>query len=207
MNPALLTFSLLTGGNMKKQITLVLATMAVVVSLPFMAVMSMGSGVLSFLSSTTSAEAAETQGFYMGGPVEGDTYAWGNCTYWAFAMRLWAGYPIPTTWGNANTWDDRAIDDGYEVNHTPAVGAVFQSDAGELGHVAYVIAVDEVTGKWTISEMNNLGLNMVNTRTFAKDSAIFYNFIHDKKGGSTWKPYNISLPPQYTGLTSQSPQQ
>jgi len=194
------------GKSAKKFIALVLATMAIIVSLPFMAVASMGSEVLQFLSASPSAEAAETQGFYMGGPVPGDTYAWGNCTYWAFAMRLWAGYPIPTTWGNANTWDDRAERDGYVVNHIPKVGAVYQTDAGEFGHVAYVIAVNDTTGQWTISEMNNLGLNMVNTRTFAKESAAYYNFIHDKKGGSTWTPYNISLPSQYTGLTSQLPQ-
>lgn len=179
--------------------------MAIVLSLPFIAVVSMGSEVLAFLSGTPSAEAAETQGFYMGGEVPGDTYAWGNCTYWAFAMRLWAGYPIPTTWGNANTWDDRARNDGYVVGHTPQAGAVFQSDAEELGHVAYVTAVNDITGQWTISEMNNLGLNMVNTRTFAKESAVYYSFIHDKKGESTWKPYNISLPSQYTGITSQQP--
>ena len=205
MNPAILMFGYV-GTSAKKYIAIVLATMVIVVSLPFLAVMSMGSDVLTFLSGTTSAEAAETQGFYMGGAVPGDTYAWGNCTYWAFAMRLWAGYPIPTTWGNANTWDDRAERDGYIVDHTPQVGAVFQTDAGELGHVAYVIAVNDITGQWTISEMNNLGLNMVNTRTFAKDSAIYYNFIHDKKGESTWKPFPIPLAPQYSGLTSQLPQ-
>lgn len=204
MNPAAMTFGYVLSSA-KKQIAIVLATMAIVLSLPFLAVVSMGSEVLAFLSGTPSAEAAETQGFYMGGAVPGDTYAWGNCTYWAFAMRLWAGYPIPTTWGNANTWDDRAELDGYVVNHTPAVGAVYQTDEGEYGHVAYVIAVDDKTGKWTISEMNNVGLNIVNTRTFAKESAIYYKFIHDKKGESTWKPYNISLPPQYTGITSQQP--
>lgn len=199
-----MTFGYVLPGA-KKQIAIVLATMAIVLSLPFLAVVSMGSEVLTFLSGTSSAEAAETQGFYMGGAVPGDTYAWGNCTYWAFAMRLWAGYPIPTTWGNANTWNDRAELDGYVVNHTPAVGAVYQTDEGQYGHVAYVIAVDDKTGKWTISEMNNVGLNIVNTRTFAKESAIYYKFIHDKKGESTWKPYNISLPPQYTGITSQLP--
>lgn len=204
MNPAVFTFGYVIASS-KKQIAIVLATMFIVLSLPFLAVVSMGSEVLAFLSGTPSAEAAETQGFYMGGAVPGDTYAWGNCTYWAFAMRLWAGYPIPTTWGNANTWDDRAEADGYVVNHTPAVGAVYQTDEGEYGHVAYVIAVDDKTGKWTISEMNNVGLNIVNTRTFAKESAIYYKFIHDKKGESTWKPYSISLPPQYTGITSQQP--
>lgn len=192
MNPALIV--VFASGGMKKQIGLVLATMAVIVALPVMAVFSMGGSVLQFLAGTSSAEAAETQGFYMGGPVEGDTYAWGNCTYWAFAMRLWAGSPIPTTWGNANTWDDNAISDEYEVNHTPAAGAVFQSDAGSLGHVAYVTKVDSDTGRWTISEMNASGLNMVGTRTFAKESAIFYSFIHGKKGAAPWTPSPISIP-------------
>lgn len=204
MNPALV-LTLVSGGSMKKQISLVLATMAVIVALPVMAVFSMGSSVVQFLAGTPSAEAAESQGFYMGGPVEGDTYEWGNCTYWSFAMRLWAGIPIPTTWGNANTWDDRAILDGYAVNHTPQAGAVFQTDEGEWGHVAYVKAVDDKTGQWTISEMNAPGLNMVGTRTFAKDSAQYYTFIHGKKGATLWTPQDISLGSQYTGLTSSTP--
>lgn len=190
MNPALL-LTLVSGGSMKKQISLVLATMAVVLMLPVMAVFSMGSSVVSFLAGTPSAEAAESQGFYMGGEVPGDTYAWGNCTYWVFAMRLWGGNPIPTSWGNANTWDDNAIRDGYEVNRTPAAGAVFQSDAGDLGHVAYVTKVDNTTGRWTISEMNAPGLNIVRTRTFARESAMYYTFIHGKKGAPAWTPLPI----------------
>lgn len=187
---------------MKKQIALVLTTMFIILSLPFIAVVSMGSSVLAFLASTPSAEAAETQGFYMGGPVEGDTYAWGNCTYWAFAMRLWAGNPIPTSWGNANTWDDRAESDGYEVDHIPAAGAVYQTDAGDLGHVAYVIAVDTKNGNWTISEMNAKGLNIVSTRTFSKDAAIFSKFIHSKKGADPWTPLPILNPSLPTGNLS-----
>lgn len=194
MNPALLTLSVVTGGNLKKQATLVFATMTIIVALPFMAVFSMGGSVLSFLSGVPSIAAAETQGFYTGGPVEGNTYAWGNCTYWAFAMRLWAGYPIPTTWGNANTWDDRAAADGYIVNRTPAVGAVYQTDEGDYGHVAYVIAVNDKNGEWTISEMNYAGLNIVGTRTFSKDSAAYYKFIHGKRGAGSWNPQPISLP-------------
>ncbi|HPQ82599.1 MAG TPA: CHAP domain-containing protein, partial [Candidatus Saccharimonas sp.] len=177
MNPSIVVFGV-AGYNPKRTIAVVLATLVVILSLPFMAVMSMGTDVLGFLSGTPDAKAAETKGFYMGGPVPGDTYEWGNCTYWAFAMRLWAGTPIPTTWGNANTWDDRARADGYEVNHTPAVNAVFQTDEGEWGHVAYVIKVDDKTGDWTISEMNAPHLNVVSQRTFSKDSAQYYNFIY-----------------------------
>jgi surface antigen len=169
------------NNHMKQYVAIAFATVAVVIALPVLAIFSMGSGVVSFLSAVPSAEAAASQGFYMGGIIPGDTYAWGNCTYWAFAERLWANKPIPTSWGNANTWDDRAIADDYVVDHTPAVGAVFQTDAGSLGHVAYVTIVEKDTGKWTISEMNNEGLNMVSTRTFAASSAVFYNFIHNKK--------------------------
>ena len=194
MNSGLLAFNVVTGGNLKKQLAIVLASMVIIVALPFAAVFSMGESVLSFLSGVPSIAAAESQGFYMGGPVPGDTYEWGNCTYWSFAMRLWAGYPIPTSWGNANTWDDRAIRDGYEVNHIPAVGAVFQTDSGNWGHVAYVANVDSQTGQWTISEMNYLGLNIVSKRTFTKEAAASYTFIHGKKGATSWNPQPISLP-------------
>lgn len=192
MNTALLALNVFTGGNIKKQAAIVFATMTIMVMLPFAAVFSMGSNVLDFLSGVPSLEAAETLGFYTGGPIEGNTYAWGNCTYWSYAMRLWAGYPIPTTWGNANTWDDRAEADGYVVNRTPAVGAVFQTDEGFYGHVAYVIAVDDITGAWTISEMNTVGLNIVSKRTFNKESAGLYKFIHNKRGASPWNPQPIS---------------
>ena len=194
MNGGLLALNVVTGGNLKKQAALVLATMAIIVALPFAAVFSMGESVVSFLSGVPSLAAAESQGFYTGGPVEGDTYAWGNCTYWAFAMRLWAGYPIPTSWGNANTWDDRAIRDGYIVNHTPEVGAVFQTDNGEWGHVAYVASVNNQSGEWAISEMNFLGLDILSRRTFSADAASSYTFIHGKKGASSWSPLPISLP-------------
>lgn len=202
MNPSIVVFGV-AGYNPKRTIAVVLATLVVILSLPFMAVMSMGTDVLSFLAGTPDAKAAETQGFYMGGEVPGDTYAWGNCTYWAFAMRLWAGTPIPTTWGNANTWDDRARADGYEVNHTPAVNAVFQTDEGEWGHVAYVIKVDDKTGDWTISEMNAPHLNVVSQRTFSKDSAQYYNFIYGKKR-EAWTPKPILNPSLNTGNLSPS---
>lgn len=170
----------LLGGGLKKYFAVALATLAVVIALPILAIFSMGGDVVNFLSGTASAVSAEEQGFYMGGPVDGDTYAWGNCTYWSFANRLWIGKPIPTTWGNANTWDDNAIADGYKVDHTPEVGAVMQTDEGDLGHVAYVTTVDIVIGMWTISEMNAPHFNVVSKRTFDKASAMYYDFIHDR---------------------------
>lgn len=182
MNPALI---LTVASFNKKTIALVLATLAVILALPFMAFFSLGTGTLSFLmgsdgTDTAYAISTDVQGLYEGPEIEGDTYAWGNCTYWAYALRLKYGNPIPTTWGNANTWDDRAIADGYVVDHTPAVGAVYQTDAGDLGHVAFVSIVDPKTGDWTISEMNAKGLDVVSTRTFMAGAAIFNNFIHDR---------------------------
>lgn len=115
-------------------------------------------------------------------------------------MRLWAGDPIPTSWGNANTWAERATADGYMVDHMPSVNAVFQTSAGDLGHVAYVIRVDPTTGDWTISEMNAPHLNVVSQRTFSKDAAQYYAFIHDKIGATPWIPSpTTSTPSLATG--------
>ena len=180
MNPLLL---MALAPSLKKHFAVVLGTLVVVLALPVFAVFAMGEDVVAFLSGSPSAESAEEQGFYMGGPVPGNTYTWGNCTYWVFAMRLWAGKPIPTWWGNANTWDENAIRDGYVVDHTPAVGAIMQSDELDLGLVAYVIEVNPDTGQWKISEMNAPHLNVISTRTFSADAAKFYDFIHDKKDG------------------------
>lgn len=200
MNPAVALFSVV-GFKLKRIIVIIVITMFVIVAMPIAAAMSVGTATMSWLAGTPDAKAAETQGFYMGGAVPGDTYAWGNCTYWAFAMRLWAGSPIPTTWGNANTWDDRARADGYVVNHTPMVGAVFQTDDGDYGHVAYVISVNPVNGDWTISEMNAPTLNVVSQRTFSKEAADHYSFIHNKLGAQPWTPTPItSKPPYGTGL-------
>ena len=111
-------------------------------------------------------------------------------------MRKWAGSPIPTNWGNANTWDDNARAQGYVVNNTPAVGAVFQTDSGDYGHVAYVINVG-IAGDWTISEMNAPTLNVVSQRTFSKEAAEHYTFIHNKIGSQPWTPSPITSPFPY----------
>jgi surface antigen len=54
------------------------------------------------------------------------------------------------------------------------------STAGPLGHVAFVESVDPITGAWTISEMNVLGLNMTDTRTLSASVLPSYSFIHDQ---------------------------
>lgn len=171
---------LLPSTNMRAYTIITLAVLAITITLPAAVVFSMGGSIVSFLNSSISIEQAEMKGFYMGGSVPGNTYAWGNCTYWVFAMRLWAKDPIPTTWGNANTWDDRALSDDYEVNNTPRIGSIMQTDAGEFGHVAYVTWVNVETGAWTISEMNAVFLNVVSRRDFTAEMAASYVFIHGK---------------------------
>ena len=199
MNPAVMTFGAI-GYSGKKLLAVSLTSLAVIICLPVMAVFSMGTEALSFLAGSPSAMAAESKGFYMGGMVPGNTYEWGNCTYWVYAKRYWAGHPIGQYWGNANRWDESALAADYVVNHTPAVGAIFQTDEGDWGHVAFVIRVDTITGDWTISEMNAPNLNVVSERTFTKASAGYYDFIHDKKGAPVWTtPFELSTPPLATG--------
>lgn len=110
-----------------------------------------------------------------------DTYAWGNCTWWVSERRAETNDPIPNSWGNAATWAERAAQDGYIVDHHPTPGAIMQTpdSAGGLGHVAFVERVDS-NGTWHISEMNVLGLDVVDHRSEAPTAAASYNFIHDK---------------------------
>jgi surface antigen len=107
-------------------------------------------------------------------------YAWGNCTYWVDERRAEIADPIPSTWGNAATWAERAEADGYVVNHTPSPGAIMQLpnvDYG-LGHVAFVESVDS-DGIWNISEMNVEGLDVVDHKAMPASAAADYFFIHD----------------------------
>jgi len=56
-------------------------------------------------------------------------------------------------WGNAENWDEAARALGYRVDEVPAIGAVAQTDAGRVGHVAWV--VDIGPGTATIEEYNH----------------------------------------------------
>lgn len=105
-----------------------------------------------------------------------NTYAYGNCTYWAAARRAQLGMPIPNTWGDAMYWAGNAAAQGYQVDRHPTVGSIMQTSAG-VGHVAIVERVD-TSGAWTISEMNAIGFNQVDYRTLPASAAANYNFIH-----------------------------
>lgn len=83
-----------------------------------------------------------------------DAYAWGNCTYFVASAVA-----VPQNLGNAADWAVNAAAQGYTVTATPKVGAVAQTTAGGLGHVALVEAVagDQVL----VKEMNVAGLDVI----------------------------------------------
>ena len=86
-------------------------------------------------------------------------YDYGYCT-WYVASRI----PVPSNWGNANTWAYYAALSGWTVSSTPRVGAIAQTAAGYAGHVAIVESIGN--GTVTISDMNaTAGWGRVDTRT------------------------------------------
>ena len=66
-------------------------------------------------------------------------------------------------WGNAANWDDVARRLGYRVDSVPAIGAVAQTDAGRVGHVAWVSDIGP--GTVTIEEYNYGSAGGYGTRT------------------------------------------
>ncbi|HEY5549789.1 MAG TPA: CHAP domain-containing protein [Candidatus Saccharimonadales bacterium] len=81
----------------------------------------------------------------------GNGYDYGYCTWYA-ATKV----PVPTNWGNANTWDSYAKISGWTVSSKPVVGAIGQSDRGWAGHVAVVDAVSEDGSMIKYSDMNGI---------------------------------------------------
>lgn len=91
------------------------------------------------------------------GSSAGNTYAWGNCTWYVKNRRP----SLPNMLGNGGQWAASAAAMGYATGSTPRVGAV----AEQPGHVAYVESVHG-NGTITISEMNYAGgIGQVHTRT------------------------------------------
>ena len=136
-------------------------------------------------SATTSAVAAPAR---ISSPVVstagGNTYAFGNCTYWAYERRLQLGRPIGNTWGNAATWAGAAASQGFTVSHAPIVGAVYQMPAfidaytGVYGHVGIVEGIN-ADGSITVSDMNYAGgFNSVSYRTIPASVVGLYNYIY-----------------------------
>ena len=138
--------------------------------------------ILALVSATNISALASAAVSIFDAPLNpADGYEFGQCTYWVALRRIEINQPIPNTWGNAITWAKRAKADNYLVDHTPSFGAIMQDSSapGGLGHVAFVESVDSSSGTWTISEMNRIGWDEVDTRTMPAATALTYNFIHN----------------------------
>lgn len=169
MTPLLLITN--TLASMKKEVAIVLVVLAALMTTPIFAVVS-----LVDIPAQLSGDSADTQLF--AGPVSTkNTYIWGYCTFWAALRREQGGKAIPNNWGDAHDWDAGARAAKYVVDHIPAVGAIMQTDAGKLGHVAFVEKVNP-DGSWEVSEMNVKGWDVLSERSFKAAQAKEYNFIH-----------------------------
>lgn len=111
-----------------------------------------------------------------------NTYAWGNCTWYAYERRHQLGLPVGDFWGNAATWSYYARSAGLQVDYSPAAGAIMQNGGG-YGHVAIVESV--VPGKYVrISEMNGYrfggGFNRIGYGNIPWAEAVSgrYQYIH-----------------------------
>lgn len=173
-----------------KTFKILAGVMALLIMLPAMAVVAIAAAPQTLLQQAingsgtySTVNPAPTGVTVLGGfTFPGDEYALGNCTYWVYARRAQVGEAIPNTWGNASAWALNAELAGYAVDHTPSPYAIMQTpyvDNG-LGHVAFVESV-QPDGSWTISEMNVLGLYIVDHKTMPAAAAADYNFIHTRR--------------------------
>ena len=135
------------------------------------------SGKASTSQQSTSTSNTNTRG---NSPVfnHPNLYDWGQCTWHVFNRRAEVGQGISTYWGNANTWDDRSVYDGYRVDHTATVGSILQSDLGYYGHAAFVERVNN-DGSILVSEMNySAAPGIMTYRTIPAYQVSQYKYIH-----------------------------
>jgi surface antigen len=174
MNPGLFTKA---AKSLRKELAIVVIILLVLMLLPVAAIA--GTTNIGALFDSFGNETTENQ-LYTAEADKEITYIYGYCTYWAALRRKEVGKPIPNTWGDAHTWDDRARTDGYKVDHIPEVHAIIEIDdsgVGDLGHVAFVERVG-VDGSVHISEMNSKGWSIRSERTISVLELYKYNFIH-----------------------------
>lgn len=124
---------------------------------------------------TKKASSSSSTLWSTGTSSGGNTYYYGYCTWYAYNRRVELGLPVSGGWGNANTWDYGAARQGYTVDYTPSVGAIFQTKGGYYGHVGVVEEVYS-DGSILVSEMNYKGWNVKSTRVITNLSG--YKFIH-----------------------------
>jgi len=104
----------------------------------------------------------------------GNRYDDGWCTWYVYNRRAEIGKPLGNTlWGDAYSWVQGAIRDGYTVDHNPQVGDVMFTPPT---HVVVVEKVDKKNNRVYVSETNYCGLYCYNERWF--ENADQYYYIH-----------------------------
>lgn len=103
------------------------------------------------------AQATTTPQVRNYGVTAGNTYYWGQCTWYVKNRRP----DMPNALGNGGQWTSSARARGMATGSTPVAGAVAEMP----GHVMYVESVNG-NGTINVSEMNwNGGVGQVNYRT------------------------------------------
>ena len=115
--------------------------------------------------------------------VAGNSYPYGQCTWYVKNVAPWAG----NYWGNGGDWAGSAAAAGFTVNHTPAAGAIIvftpgQSVGGQwtadasYGHVGYVQSTNGSSVTITQGGMGFSNPAGPNTQTISGASQ--YLYIH-----------------------------
>ncbi|KFI57652.1 CHAP domain-containing protein [Bifidobacterium gallicum] len=112
-----------------------------------------------------------------------NSYAFGNCTSYAYERRKALNMPIGSHFGNGGQWANSARKLGYSVSNLPTYGAVAVFGPGQVGadgYYGHVAVVEQVRqdGSVLISEMNVKGLNVVSTRVLTPAQAASIEYIH-----------------------------
>ncbi|HQU09740.1 MAG TPA: CHAP domain-containing protein, partial [Opitutales bacterium] len=104
-------------------------------------------------------------------------YDFGFCTYWVALRRQQVGKPLPSNLGNAATWGYLAKAYGLPTGNIPRqYAAAVTSTIGD-GHVIFVESVNP-DGSINISEMNNVGWDVVDHRTIPAAEAAGFTYIY-----------------------------
>lgn len=132
-------------------------------------------------SATPVAATSAASGSYSS---SGNSYPWGQCTWYAKQRSGWAG----NGWGNGGQWGASAAAQGFQVDHKPAAGAIVSFAPGQdvggwkadaaYGHVAYV---ESVSGDSITISQGGMGFSNPagpNTQTISGASA--FTYIHPK---------------------------
>ena len=125
-------------------------------------------------TTTTTAAVGRTVSYNEGGS--------GQCTWWAiYRFHAFSGYypnlVAPGNDGDARYWAGNAVYNRWTVTATPRVNSIvvfpaWTNGAGYYGHVAWVTGV--YGSQITISEMNYLGWDKVDSRTLVPASTVRY---------------------------------